>query len=188
MWQKIVLFTFALFLTFLPSKGQEDVEFFQEYFALNQKHEYLSQFIGKWKVNIVYYGTNQEEYVTGELNSSLILSFRILEMNFNLTNPTGLPFEMKYFFGYDGISKKFFLIILNSLTNDVQILKGDYQKKSNEFIFKGTTVDTKAQKRIPLIMRIFFERERKFVIESFVEEKGKERMISKFVIIKKSEE
>lgn len=188
MWQKIAFLAFALLFKIVPVRAQDDVEFFEEYFALNQKHEALSQFVGKWKVNIAYFGANQEEYVTGELNSSLVLTFRILDMEFHLTNPSGLPFEMKYFIGYDGISRKFFLIIFNNLTNEVQIFKGNYQKKENEFYFEGKSVDTKKKKRIPMRMKIYFERERKFVIQTYIEENRKEKLISKFVAIKKTEE
>ncbi|ROL56433.1 DUF1579 domain-containing protein [Bacteroidetes/Chlorobi group bacterium Naka2016] len=188
MWQKFWLFAFALLFNIHTGFSQMDIDFFEEYFTLNSKHELLSQFVGKWKVTIAYYGANQEEYVSGELNSSLTFSYRILEMNFNLNNPAGLPFEMKYLIGYDGLTKKFFLIILNSLTNEIQILKGDYQKKTNDFIFTGTTVDQKTKKRIPFSMKFFFERENKLVIETYSLINGKEKMISKFSVIKKIEE
>ncbi|MGB9770661.1 MAG: DUF1579 family protein [Candidatus Kapaibacteriota bacterium] len=188
MWQKITFFAFAFILSFCSAIGQDDIDFFEEYFTLNRKHELLSQFVGKWKVNIVYFGPTNEEYVSGELSSSFTFSYRILEMNFNLTNPTGLPFEMKYLIGYDGVSKKFFLIILNNLTNEVQILKGSYSEKTKDFVFTGSTVDTKLKKRIPMKMKIFFERENKFLIESFVENLKGEKIVSRFVLIKKPDE
>lgn len=184
MWQKILI-SFAVFFALSNySIAQSDIEFFEEYFTLNPKNQVLYQFTGKWKVNIAYYGGNQEEFVQGEMNSSLIYHFRISELNFKLNNPTGLPFEMKYLIGYDGISKKYFLIILNSLTNEIQILKGTYKEKSREFLFNGTTVDTKQKKRIPFTMKFYFERDNKFVIESFSAEPQKEKLISKAVCIK----
>lgn len=188
MRQKIV-FSFALvFIAICHSFAQDDIEFFEEYFTLNPKNQVLSQFSGQWKVNIAYYGGTQEEFVQGEMNSSLIFYFRICEINFKLSNPTGLPFEMKYLIGYDGISKKYFLIILNSLTNEIQILKGTYKENVREFIFNGTTVDTKRKKRIPMTMKLYFERDNKLVIEIFSIESGKEKLISKTICIKLSSE
>ncbi|MCX7908352.1 MAG: DUF1579 domain-containing protein [Ignavibacteria bacterium] len=187
MWQKII-FSFAVLIIVNFAYSQSEIEFFEDYFTLNTKNELLSQFVGNWKVNIAYFGGNQEENAQGQMDAKLIFYYRILEMNFKIQSSVGLPFEMKYLIGYDGISKKFFLIILNSLTNEVQILKGIYKDKTKEFIFNGTTVDTKQKKRVPLTMKFLFERDNKLIVEALSGEANKEKLISKSMLIRLNKE
>jgi hypothetical protein len=183
-WQKLSLFAFAILIVNFKLLAQEDIEFFEEYFSLNSKHQLLSQFVGDWKVNIAYFSSQGEDYAKGKLQSSLSYAYRILEMNFSIESSAGVAFEMKYLIGYDGISKKFFLIILNNLTNELQVLKGEYSEKNKEFLFKGTTVDSKVKKRVPFSMKIYFERENKAMIDSYVIKNGKEKLISRCMLIK----
>ncbi len=180
------MISFAFVFCINIASSQNDVEFFEEYFTLNFKNQLLSQFTGQWKTNIAYYGANQEEFVQGEMEASLLFYFRIIEMNFKLKTESALPFDMKYTIGYDGISKKFFLIILNSLTNELQIFKGTYNEKMKEFLFTGNSIDTKQKKRIPATMKLYFERENKLVIEIFNSLSGNEKLISKIVCIRKN--
>lgn len=183
MWQKISI-SFAFFLFVNYAFSQNDIEFQEDYFSLNPKHELLSQFVGRWKATIAYFGTDLEEYSQGSMDASLILYFRVLEMNFKLSSAAGIPFEMRYTIGYDGLSKKFFLIILNSITNEILILKGTYLEKKKELVFNGNSIDTKLKRRIPLVMKFHFERDNKIVITSAIMQGEKEKIISKAMLIK----
>ncbi len=183
MWQKFLL-PFAVLLIIHNAFSQNDIEFQEEYFSLNSKHELLSQFVGRWKTTIGYFEDTQEEYSQGSMEASLTLNFRILEMNFKLNSSAGIPYEMKYTIGYDGLSKKFFLIIFNNLTNEILILKGTYFEKDKLFVFNGTSVDTKKKRRIPIVIQFLFERSNKIVITTIFKQGGKERIISKAMLIK----
>ncbi|MFN3781591.1 MAG: DUF1579 family protein [Candidatus Kapaibacteriota bacterium] len=164
--------------------SQNDLEFQEEYFYLNSKHELLSQFAGQWKTTISYFGDTQEEYSQGTMEANFTLNFRIIELNFRLNSSAGIPYEMKYTIGYDGLSKKFFLIILNNLTNEILILKGTYSEKEKLFVFNGTSIDAKKKIRTPLIMKFLFERNNKILITSILKQGEKEKIVSKAMLIK----
>ncbi len=180
--------TFLLLLTTSFCHCQNDVDFFQDYYTLNPKHQKLIPFVGKWKTVIEYHSNDGVDYAKGNSSISLILNNRILEIKDSIISSSGIPFETRTYIGYDGIHKKYFLITFNSLTNSALILNGTYVEKQNQLIFEGKTEDPKKKTTLNVILKIIWERENKFCIEYSYKQKDKEALISKSMYVKLSQE
>ncbi len=177
---------FLLSISFLF--GQNDVDFFQEYYTLNPRHQKLIPFEGKWKTAIEYHTNDGIDYAKGFSTVNLILNYRVLEIKDSIVSSSGIPYETRTYIGYDGIRKKYFLIALNSLTNSALILNGIYVEKQNQFVFEGKTEDPKKKSPLNVTLKIIWERENKFWIEYSFKQKDKEALISKSMYIKLSQE
>lgn len=185
MLRTLTLFLLLLLLGRANLSGQSDLSYLLENFGLVEEHKYLAPFEGKWKLTLEYKTEKGEsEYQKGTSDAKLILNYRVVEMHSFVQASSGLPFEFRFYIGYNSIRKKFFLFALDSYTNNSFFSLGEYNKANKEFTFIGQIDNPKTKKPVEVKYRLYFERDNKLVIENFAKNKQKDKLIFRAMLIK----
>jgi hypothetical protein len=185
MFRTLTLLLLFLFLVEFNLLGQRDLSYLLENFGLVEEHKYLAPFEGKWKLTLEYKTEKGEsEYQKGTSDVKLILNYRVAEMHSFVQTSSGLPFEFRFYIGYNSIRKKFFLFALDNYTNNSFFSLGEYNDANKEFVFIGQVDNPKIKKPVEVKYRLHFERENKLIIENFAKNKQKEELIFRAMLIK----
>lgn len=185
MLRTLKLFLLFLLLTKSNLLAQRDLSYLLENFGLVKEHKYLAPFEGKWKLTLEYKTEKGEsEYQKGTSDVKLILNYRVIEMHSFVQTSSGLPFEFRFYIGYNSIRKKFFLFALDNYTNNSFFSFGEYNDANKEFTFIGQIDSPKTKKQVEVKYRLYFERENKLVVENFARNKQKEELIFRAMLIK----
>lgn len=137
-----------------------------------EKHEFLKNFVGNWKVKSEGWMDPTQEPMMSEATSTaqLLYGGRYLELSYQ-GQMMGQPFEGKHIIGYDNQNEKYMALWIDSSSTAFYIMEGTLDKAGSTLTYYGEWLDPMGKKmKVRDVTHVISPTE--FTFEMYVTKKG----------------
>jgi hypothetical protein len=151
--------------------------------GIAEEHLFLAKFKGEWKLNVAIFQKNGETlFYNGVSENKMILDEHFLHISRDVESEGNVVSSLQIL-GYDNIKKKFLMMSLDDMENQIKYFEGAQSADKKQITFNNVNLPSNDQYKLKIVFT--FERENKYKYEVFGLDGNKEIKTMEIHCIKK---